>query len=347
MVNWQRVLLLLVLGTVFEIGYYLLYLSPKDYRVFGSDYIISRVPDTQDDLERRTRQINASQQSSWDNTTKTADITTNASTPSPCGKSLPSAILIGGQRTGASAISKFLVSLNKHIKGPIQETHFFDSENYIRGFSYYQDLMPESCPGDVVIDLNPGYFSSPLVLDRMYQWKPNLKLLLALREPVTRALSEYLSETALNSSDNQPSAPVHHTFQELARGNQTHPIKETFLPVQHSLYDVSLDRWLHLYPLHQFHIVDSDNFIRHPVAELKAIEAFLGLKSEIDNSMFVFNSSTGYYCLHQRQCGHTVGHSHHTPDAHFLQQMVAFFKPHMIKLHQLIGQKLSWMDNYL
>lgn len=44
----------------------------------------------------------------------------------------------------------------------------------------------------ITIEKSPAYFVTPTVPKRVYQMNPRVKLLLIVREPATRAISEYV-----------------------------------------------------------------------------------------------------------------------------------------------------------
>jgi len=56
-------------------------------------------------------------------------------------------------------------------------------------------------------------------------------------------------------------------------------------------------RWLAAFDLPQFHFVNGEQLVTNPVSELRQVETFLGLEHLINESMFYFNDSRGFYCI--------------------------------------------------
>ena len=57
--------------------------------------------------------------------------------------------------------------------------------------------MPMSLLDEVVIEKTPLYFVEPNVAKRIFQMNERIKLILTVREPVTRAESHYLNTAAI------------------------------------------------------------------------------------------------------------------------------------------------------
>ena len=106
-------------------------------------------------------------------------------------KRLPQGIIIGQQKAGTKALLVFLM-IHPDIVTPSSEVHFFDNKrSYARGLEYYRQQMPMSEPHQITIEKTPRYFRAPYVPERIRQMNESIKLLLIVREPVSRMISEY------------------------------------------------------------------------------------------------------------------------------------------------------------
>ena len=56
---------------------------------------------------------------------------------------------------------------------------------------WYRQQMPEVSPGQLGLEKTPGYFHSPGVAARLHQTARDTKLVLIVRHPVTRLVSDY------------------------------------------------------------------------------------------------------------------------------------------------------------
>ncbi|KAM7343707.1 heparan sulfate 3-O sulfotransferase-A isoform 1-T14 [Cochliomyia hominivorax] len=104
---------------------------------------------------------------------------------------LPQALIIGIRKCGTRALLEMLY-LHPRIQKAGGEVHFFDrDENYMKGLEWYRKKMPHSFRGQITIEKSPSYFVSPEVPERVRAMNASIKLLLIVREPVTRAISDY------------------------------------------------------------------------------------------------------------------------------------------------------------
>ncbi|ALC42072.1 Hs3st-A [Drosophila busckii] len=104
---------------------------------------------------------------------------------------LPQALIIGVRKCGTRALLEMLY-LHPRIQKAGGEVHFFDrDENYLKGLDWYRKKMPHSFRGQITIEKSPSYFVSPEVPERVRAMNASIKLLLIVREPVTRAISDY------------------------------------------------------------------------------------------------------------------------------------------------------------
>ena len=90
------------------------------------------------------------------------------------------------------------------------EVHFFDrDDNYGKGLDWYRDHMPETSEDQISIEKSPSYFVTPEVPERIHGMNSSIKLLLIVREPVTRVISDYTQIYGTNSKPHV--SPIHFT----------------------------------------------------------------------------------------------------------------------------------------
>lgn len=97
----------------------------------------------------------------------------------------------------------------------------------------------------------------------------SVKLLLIVREPVTRAISDYtqLRSHAATASPTTPATPPK-AFEQLAllpNGS----INEHYRPLAISVYHNYLHRWLEAFPREQILVINGDLLIEDPVPQLQ------------------------------------------------------------------------------
>ena len=107
--------------------------------------------------------------------------------------SLPDVLIIGVRKAGTGALRHFL-QLHPDIVIARKEMHFFDFQaNYAHGLKAYARLLPRKTRTDqLLLEKTPAYFIAPGAARRIRDSVPDVKMLLIVREPVTRMISEYV-----------------------------------------------------------------------------------------------------------------------------------------------------------
>ena len=105
----------------------------------------------------------------------------------------PDAIIIGVAKSGTRALLEFL-SLHPDIVAAKEEIAFFSRPLlYSKGLGYYLTLLPKRNKTEqVLIEKSPQYFQSPSAPARMRRMRDDVKLILIVRDPVERMVSQYV-----------------------------------------------------------------------------------------------------------------------------------------------------------
>ncbi|EAA11474.4 AGAP006169-PA [Anopheles gambiae str. PEST] len=248
-------------------------------------------------------------------------------------------LIIGVRKCGTRALLEMLY-LHPRIQKAAGEVHFFDrDENYLRGLEWYRKKMPHSFRGQITIEKSPSYFVTPEVPERVRAMNASIKLLLIVREPVTRAISDYTQLRMYGAVDR--------SFEELALlPNGT--VNEAYRPLAISQYHVHVHRWLEVFPREQLLVVNGDQLIDDPVSQLRRIEDFLGIEPRIGSNNFYFNETKGFYCLRNEtgdKClRETKGRKHPRVDPVVISKLRKFFVEHNQKFYELVGEDLGWPE---
>ncbi|XP_006791309.1 heparan sulfate glucosamine 3-O-sulfotransferase 3A1-like [Neolamprologus brichardi] len=104
-------------------------------------------------------------------------------------KKLPQALIIGVKKGGTRALLEFL-RVHPDIRAVGAEPHFFD-RNYHNGLEWYRELMPKTLEGQITMEKTPSYFVTREAPARISAMSRNTKLIVVVRDPVTRAISDY------------------------------------------------------------------------------------------------------------------------------------------------------------
>lgn len=188
------------------------------------------------------------------------------------------------------------------------------------------------------------------VPERVRAMNSSVKLLIIVREPVTRAISDYAqvsSHFATASSAMTSQSIRQKSFEELAI-KPDGSINLSYRPLATSVYHRFLHRWLDVFTRNQIWIVNGDKLIKDPVPELRKIEYFLGLEPKISRNNFFFNYTKGFYCLRNETTDkclkETKGRKHPKVDAVVVTKLRQFFSEHNQKFYELVGEDFGWPD---
>ncbi|XP_078455315.1 heparan sulfate glucosamine 3-O-sulfotransferase 1-like [Lampetra planeri] len=262
---------------------------------------------------------------------------------------LPQTIIIGVRKGGTRALLEML-SLNPAVVTAETELHFFNrDENFARGLEWYRQQMPPSRPDQVTVEKTPAYFTAPQVAARMAGYHaPSggnvsaLRLLLILRDPVERILSDY-TQVFYNRAERGRECPP---LRDFLLSRSTGRLRPDYKAVNRSLYADHMENWLRHFPRERLHVVDGDRLIREPLAELGRVERFLGLEPRISAGNFYFNATRGFFCLRdarRRRClDDSKGRPHPRVDGALLERLRRFFREPNRRLFRLLGRTFDW-----
>lgn len=149
--------------------------------------------------------------------------------------------------------------------------------------------MPPTLVGQVTMEKTPSYFVTNEVPKRVKHMNPEMKLIVVVRDPVTRAISDY---TQVKSK--RVKMPK---FEDLAFLNGSRIVDTSWVPLKIGVYARHLEKWLQHFPLSQFLFVSGERLIVDPVMEITRVQDFLGLKRVICEKHFYFNATKGFPCL--------------------------------------------------
>lgn len=255
----------------------------------------------------------------------------------------PQAIIIGVKKSGTRALIDMLKS-HPQIISPKGEIHFFDrDETFRKGVSWYIGRMPYSTIDQLTIEKSPSYFITPDVPKRIFHLSPNVKLLLIVRNPIERAISDY------SQLFNPGRKSRNLTFDDFVIHN--HHVDNTVSVIKVSTYDIHMARWLRYFPLQQIHVVNGDALILDPAPEIIKVQDFLGVSSFFQKNMFYFNYTKGFYCwnkvtengyTHQNCLGSGKGRPHPDISKTTKELLKQYFASHNERFFELVEKSFDW-----
>lgn len=105
-------------------------------------------------------------------------------------RAMPRFVIAGVQKCGTTSLFQAL-ALHPHVVRPDnKEIHFFD-QNWRRGTDWYQRQFPVLDPLQITGESTPAYSYDRTARRRMARTLPDARIIMVLRDPVSRAYSHY------------------------------------------------------------------------------------------------------------------------------------------------------------
>ena len=257
-------------------------------------------------------------------------------------KRFPTCIVFGVSKCGTKAVIEYL-KLHPHVVAPRSEINFFNNETLQRehGLDWYIQQMPPSLDHQITVEKSPDYFQNHVCADLIRAASPPTKLILLLREPIERLVSEYMQ-----LSEKRPGLPE---FDKWVIGQDTGDIDQRVPSVMVSAYSEHVSYWLSVFPRQQVHIIESQSLRDYPLQEMRKVEKFLNLQPFFQPDDFYYNSTRGFYCMRMRFTGKTKclgkskGREHITVSQSIMDKLNNFYQPYNSKLKQILNLDFSWL----
>uniref|UniRef100_A0A8C8RV29 Sulfotransferase n=1 Tax=Pelusios castaneus TaxID=367368 RepID=A0A8C8RV29_9SAUR len=263
-----------------------------------------------------------------------------STTPDYGEKRLPQALIVGVKKGGTRALLE-AIRAHPDVRAVGVEPHFFD-RNYEKGLEWYREVMPKTLDGQITMEKTPSYFVTNEAPKRIHSMAKDTKLIVVVRNPVTRAISDYTQTLS-----KKPEIP---TFEVLAFKNRTLGlIDASWSAIRIGIYALHLENWLQYFPLSQILFVSGERLIIDPAGEMAKVQDFLGLKRIVTEKHFYFNQTKGFPCLKKpedssapRCLGKSKGRTHPKIDPDVIHRLHKFYKPFNVMFYQMTGQDFQW-----
>ena len=238
----------------------------------------------------------------------------------------PNFIIIGSQRCGTTSLYTYLAQ-HPQILTPIKKEMDFFSWHFHRGIDWYLAHFPPALAAGQFLtgEASPSYFDSQSAPERLYSAFPEVKLVVLLRNPVDRAISQFYRLTELNWEGRSFDRAI---SDEVARLNQNPAYIIGGEPgnyLARGRYVEFMKNWLAFFPKSQLLILKSEDFYAGAAATVKQVLDFLDLP-EYQLPEYR-NANPGSY----------------QPVADSVRDWLQdYFKPYNQQLEEYLGRKFNW-----
>ena len=251
----------------------------------------------------------------------------------------PIHMIIGFGKAGTKALYEVL-KLHSSLSGPEKELRFFTT-HYSKGLKWYLDSLPSPSPGVSIIEKSPDYVIHPNVPRRIFDGATeigidpySLRFIVITRNPIDRALSEYVEWSLLRHREGHILSPFHH----LVIGNDGE-VRSDVPIINSSCYSFHLKIWLQVFRQNQFCFVNGDRFIVSPFDEVHKLELCLRLAHFFVEEHFAYNMKSHFFCFKTSKLvcmNKSKGRSHPQVPMEVERRLQLFFTPWEKELEMIV-----------
>lgn len=273
---------------------------------------------------------------------------------------LPNFLIIGSQKAGTTSLYHILKQHPQIYMPETKELNFFFKEDaYARGVDAYTAHFADAADQLARGEASPGYICHPEAPARIHELLPDVKLILTVRNPIKRAISQYW--------DNRRHLNEPLTFAQALDAylsDDYQPGKIGYF--SRGVYMRYIRRYLAYFPREHLLVLPFEEMISSPEDFYRRIFAFLGVDEDFISEDFdeAFNPTrvwkNPFYQIlirkprYQKKIpaklrrlfywGKTIRFSAPLIDDASHQKLVEFYRPWNDELRQFLGRALADWD---
>jgi hypothetical protein len=196
---------------------------------------------------------------------------------------LPYFIGLGAQKAGTTSLYGWLQNHPRVFMPPQKEVQFF-TLNYQAGTLWYRQHFQQAMSYQRCGEITPYYLFHPLAPQRIQQLLPRARLIILLRDPVERTLSQLFHSIRLGLEPLDPLAALEAEESRLDGAHErlqtgvAHPGHQHHAYVLRSRYEQQLARYEALFGQEQLLLLRSEDMYSNPAVVWKRLMAFLQLQ---------------------------------------------------------------------
>ena len=257
-------------------------------------------------------------------------------------RTLPDFLIIGAQKCGTTSLYAHLVQHPGVSPAFAKEVRYFN-DHFENGVNWYKahfptiqyvNMMTRRLGQPLITgEGEPSYLPNPVVPQRVLDLIPEVKLIVMLRNPVSRAYSHYQHRFTRQRETRTFEDVVQADKEKLQDGFDGMPAGDgkglghlhySYLP--RGIYVNQLRNWMAVFPNEQFLVIRAEDFFADTQAIFDNVLAFLGLSEH-----------------HLEETNRrNVGKYTEPMSAAMQRDLADYFRPHNQRLNEYLGRDFAW-----
>ena len=252
--------------------------------------------------------------------------------------SKPAFLIIGAQKAGTSAMFQILQQHPQIVAPREKELRFFDDYPKMKygDFLSYHEMYPlpyQLKPDRLTFEASPSYLFNPVCARRIYQYSPSIRLIISLRDPISRAFSAWKMHQRFAQSTNQDIRLLGDTRsfedaikQEVKMFEKTAWEKHLFAYIKRGIYVEQVERYMKYFSKDSLFFLEQSDLLPDPQAVFTDVFRFL----QVDDQ-FVCKPLRVNVSMNNEEMSHEAKDILHS-----------FYKPYNERLYALLGRTFAW-----
>ena len=279
----------------------------------------------------------------------------------------PNFFIVGAPRSGTTSLYEYLNEVPGVFMSPAKEPNYFnpsvDNDLFlskpIRDKKKYLNLFKNVKDELAIGEASPTYLWDPKTPHLIHQTIPDARIIMILRDPMTRTFSEYLSLTGLGS--------IEGSFLDTIRNSINSEDYSSGRIIQNGQYFEQVKRYVDIFGFDQIKIIIFEEFVKDTWKSVKQVLDFLDIPAdpptsvtEIHNAFTLPRSQIasalvknrmlrklgktllpreGLFGMRKILTKETAKPSMSTEEKNCLKE---FFRNDVIKLQKLLNRSIPW-----
>jgi len=248
-------------------------------------------------------------------------------------RAIPDFLVAGAQKAGTTSLYSQIVQNPGVIPSfRKKEIHYWDNpKNYRKGQLWYRahfPLMKElKARSAITGEKTPNYLESPETIRKIGEEFPAIKLIILLRNPVERTISNYFMMKKRGVEELSLMDALMQEDERLASKKEYQKFGTERAYTIRSKYASSIKACLDNFPKEQIHIIDSNDYFKDPSCVLTNVFSFLAVPIIFENE--TVHKNLGAY------------EKDDTP-LDVYAYLANYFQPLNEELYNLLGVNFGW-----